>query len=79
MPTDSSSLLPVLFRAWEKPFVTRSDFARSHVEGVAVAACLGLITVRHNHDNWGRCWRITATGLALLEVQDPSPPLGEHP
>jgi hypothetical protein len=67
--TEADQLLPVLRRAWESPFTTRSDFARTNPEAVAQAACLGLLTVRH-HDTlneWGRTWRITAAGLSLLE------------
>lgn len=61
-------VLPVLQRAWETPFTTRSDFARAHTEEVAVAACLGLLTVRHDPTEWGRAWKITSAGLALLET-----------
>lgn len=68
MPETPDEILPVLRRAWEAPFTTRSDFARAHMELVAIAACLGLITVRHAPDTWGRTWRITATGLQLLET-----------
>lgn len=68
--TDNTpELLMVLHRAWSSPFTTRSDFARTHAEPVAVAACQGLLTVKH-HDTlneWGRTWRITAAGLHLLE------------
>lgn len=66
---DHIRLLPVLRRAWESPFTTRSDFARKHVEDVAVAACLGLLTVKHHNtlNEWGRTWRITSAGLSLLE------------
>lgn len=62
-------LLPVLRRAWESPFTTRSDYARDNMEDVAMAACLGLITVKHHNTlhEWGRTWRITAAGLAQLE------------
>lgn len=64
----NEAILPVLQRAWEAPFTTRSDFARSHTDEVAIAACLGLITVRHNPSSWGRHWRITAAGLRILET-----------
>lgn len=67
--TEDEKLLKVLRRAWSSPFTTRSDYARENTEEVAVAACLGLITVKH-HDTlteWGRTWRITAAGLQLLE------------
>ena len=68
--TDLERLVPVLRRAWASPFTTRSDFARSNAEEVAIAACLKLLTVtHHNHLNeWGRTWRITSTGLRLLET-----------
>lgn len=63
-------LLPVLSRAWERPFLTRSDFARAHADQVAIASCLGLLTVRHDPQTWGRSWRITARGLSLLAIQE---------
>lgn len=63
-------LLPVLKRAWERPFLTRSDFARTNADEVAIASCLGLLTVRHDPETWGRFWRITATGLSLLNIQE---------
>lgn len=67
---DYHRLLPVLRRAWESPFTTRSDFARRNIEDVAVAACIGLLTVKHNNtlNEWGRTWRITSAGLSLLET-----------
>ncbi|API58553.1 hypothetical protein BSL82_03860 [Tardibacter chloracetimidivorans] len=60
-------MLPVLERAWKSPFTTRSDFSRKHTDEIAVAACLGLITVRDDRHSWGRVWRITSTGLLMLE------------
>lgn len=63
-------VLPVLFRAWRRPFLTRSDFARSSADEIAIASCLGLITVRDDPQTWGRTWRITASGLALLNIQE---------
>lgn len=68
-PADVSHLLPVLHRAWSSPFTTRSDFARTNPEAVAMAACLGLITVKHHQtlNEWGKTWRISAHGLQLLE------------
>jgi hypothetical protein len=68
--TDVPELLPVLRRAWESPFTTRSDFARANTELVAIAACLGLLTVMHHNtlNEWGNNWRITARGLRLLET-----------
>lgn len=68
--TDVQYVLPVLRRAWENPFTTRSDFARNNMEAVAMAACLQLITVKHHNtlNEWGNAWRITARGLQLLET-----------
>jgi hypothetical protein len=62
-----AEVLPILKRAWEAPFTTRSDFARRHIEQVAIAACLGLLTV-HGTTGWGRVWRITSSGLQHLET-----------
>jgi hypothetical protein len=72
LATDAELLIPVLHRAWSSPFTTRSDFARTNPEAVAVAACLGLITVKHHNtlNEWGRTWRITAAGLHLLEITE---------
>lgn len=70
MAAPYDTLLPVLRRAWEKPFLTRSDFARSHADEVAIASCLGLLTVRHDPHSWGRSWRITASGLSLLDIRE---------
>ncbi|USQ99553.1 hypothetical protein [Sphingomonas aerolata] len=70
---DNTSLLPVLQRAWESPFLTRSDFARRNAEEVAISSCRGLLTVRHDQHTWGRVWRITANGLAILEIQETNP------
>jgi hypothetical protein len=67
---NNNGLLRVLRRCWEKPFRTRSDFARANAEEVAIAACQDLLTVRHDNNTWGRTWRITATGLRLLEKRE---------
>ena len=67
---NNRGLYRVLRRAWKSPFTTRSDFARTNAEEIAIAACQDLLTVRHNIETWGRTWRITATGLSLLERQD---------
>ena len=75
MTPPDHDVLPVLRRAWEAPFLTRSDFARQQADLVATAACLGLLTVRHSPDTWGRVWRITAGGLAFLEAQEALHPI----
>lgn len=62
-------ILPVLLEAWRGPFTTRSNFARDHAELVAIASQAALLTTRTTdpQEPWGRCWRITARGLRLLE------------
>lgn len=62
----SKELRQVLIEAWRSPFATRSDTARHNAEWIAIAAQLGLLTTLDD-ERWGRTWRITAAGLALLE------------
>ena len=61
-------LNPVLTAAWRGGFSVKSDFARTHAESVAAAACLGLITTGHLPDQtkFGRDWHITTNGLRQL-------------
>ena len=47
--------------------LTKSDFARTHANPVALAASLGLITVVMPGGSYGNTWRITAKGLQRLE------------
>ena len=72
-----AQLAHVLSETWASPYTTRSNFARLHTDLIAEAACQGLITVKTQHHEWGRTWRITSTGLALLEAQAAAPPQGE--
>ncbi len=46
---------------------TKSDFARTHANPVALAASLGLITVVMPGGSYGNTWRITSKGLQRLE------------
>lgn len=66
-PDENDEILQVLERAWGSPFTTSSDFSRAHSDHIAKAACMGLLTVRRHPNEWGRTWRITSTGLQLLE------------
>lgn len=66
-PKDHPTVQQVLRQAWLEPFSTRSNFARTNAEEIAIAACQHLLTVRHDPLTWGRIWRITAAGLLLLE------------
>jgi hypothetical protein len=57
----------VVAQAWSDGFSTRSDFARTHAEAVAEAACRGLITtlnVLTKHH--GKQWMITPEGCSTL-------------
>ena len=63
---------PVLMRAYERPFTTRSDFARDNPEGVAMAGQIGWLTTKHPSGHWSNQWRITADGLRLLEAKQPN-------
>lgn len=53
----------VLYKAWREGFSTKSDFARSRANEVAVCACLGLITTKVRPDVYGTKWHITKKGL----------------
>ena len=63
-------MILVLSHAWSSPFTTRSGFARDNADLIAEAASRQLITTFDIPRNtWGRTWRITATGLDILEEQ----------
>lgn len=56
----------ILRRAWLHGFRTKSDFARIHADGVAIAASLGLITTKIGAERFDRSWHITRKGLTFL-------------
>jgi hypothetical protein len=57
----------VLRRAWLDQFSTRSDFARTNAEAIALAALHGLITTEvGGNEVFGNTWRITYRGLQHL-------------
>ena len=67
LETHGLKRIEVLNRAYLKPFTTRSDFARTNAEWVAVCACLGLIsTCTVGTEEFGRQWHITVMGLTRL-------------
>ena len=39
-------LTDVLVKAWNEPFLTKSDFARVHADYVAIACEMGYLTVQ---------------------------------
>jgi hypothetical protein len=60
-------LRPVLRRAWEQPFTTRSNFAREgNIEAIFQAIELGYLTTRRGQESWTNVVRITPAGLAYL-------------
>jgi hypothetical protein len=61
-------LTDVLKRAWTKPFSTKSDFARTNADIIALAASDGLITTRVATGMYGREWLVTAAGLKRLRA-----------
>jgi hypothetical protein len=67
-PTVSNDpVLTVVAQAWANGFTTRSDYARSHAEAVAVAACRGLITTKDpTTGEYQRKWRVTPKGATYL-------------
>lgn len=49
-------------------FTTRSDYARSHVEAVAAAACQGFLTTEVPGQGFGSVWRASALGIDGLFI-----------
>lgn len=60
------SVCAVVRKAWLQPFRTKSNYAREYGNEVAVAASLGLITVRIGKDSYDRMWRVTRKGLDYI-------------
>ncbi len=72
LETLGPTLTKVLHQAHSNPFTTRSDFARTHAEYIAVAACEGLITTKQvGTTDYGRVWYITVMGLVRLREEEP--------
>lgn len=66
--TGVEELLLVVQAAYSSPFTTRSVFARTNAEYVAIAASLGLITTEHHLGYFSNVWRVTPTGLLYMEL-----------
>ena len=60
------SIICILEEAWQRPFKTKSDFARYHADMIAMAASDGLITTKLATGVYTREWRITPKGLSRL-------------
>jgi len=67
LETHGLKLIEVLRRAYQSPFTTRSEFARTNAEWIAVCACQGFISTSIvGDDEFGRVWHITVMGLMHL-------------
>jgi hypothetical protein len=60
--------LTVLHRAYMQPFSTQSNYARQYAVEVAELASRGLLTTQIWRHQYGKHWRVSAAGLALLEM-----------
>lgn len=64
------SLIRVLDEIFQQHATTKSNFSRLYADEIAEAACRGLITTRESFTPFapfGRTWRITRRGLAVLK------------
>lgn len=59
--------LVVLQRAYLQPFSLQSQFARDNSHHVAEMSSRGLITTHVGNGFYGRLWRVSPAGRALLE------------
>jgi hypothetical protein len=59
----------VVREAWSDGFTVMSNFAQRHMEYVAMAASMQLITTRVDKNMYGRFWRITSKGLRWLNEE----------
>ena len=66
MPNEKR-LASVVMMAHLEPFRTKSDFARTQADYVAIAASIGLISVAQGAFTFTREWRVTAKGLRYLQ------------
>ena len=57
----------VLSHAHFNSFTTKSDFARKHADIVAMLACCELISTEVGLNRWTNVWKVTASGLQLLQ------------
>ena len=62
----NDNIYPVVHEAYLNQFAVGSNFAREHLQEVAAAACLGLISTIESPMVYGRFWRITGIGLDFI-------------
>ena len=61
--------LTILLKAWKGGFTVQSNFSRDHCQEVAALASMGYITTQESPGLWGRTWRITKSGLEILNLE----------
>ena len=64
MNTDT---LMVLQRAYFQPFSIQSNYARTKAREIAELSSRGLLTTKVGSDAYARSWRVSPSGLGLLE------------
>jgi hypothetical protein len=60
------ALLSVCLKAKVEPFTTKSDFARTFANEIALCACEGFISTALD-DSYTNRWMVTAYGLEWIE------------
>lgn len=60
--------LETLYSIYLAPRTLQSDFSRQWAFEIGVLASQGHITTQVGTDKYGRLWRCTQTGLALLTI-----------
>jgi hypothetical protein len=63
----SSTMMLVLREARSRNFKTQSNFAREFAQEVGALASMGFITTTDAPGVYGNTWRITGTGLEILQ------------
>jgi|TARA_R100000951_G_scaffold116800_1_gene131172 hypothetical protein len=64
---EDAEAVTVLCQAHFKGFTTKSDFARTHADTVAMLTRCGLISTEIGRNTWTNIFKITAEGLQYLE------------
>lgn len=64
-------LLPeIVHKAYLYPFTVQSNFARRYATEIAILASSGYLTTEERKGIFGKTWRVTSLGLALLKNEN---------
>lgn len=72
-PTDEEEMLmmaeiySVLLQAKQRPFTTKSEFARKAATPIALCATEGLLSTQLGENTYTNKWMVTAEGLGWME------------